>query len=125
VTDISRLLEKAARSFRSGEEQIVAGDPDFAAARVYYGCLYVTKALLLTEGITTSSHRNVIAQYGLLFARPEKLDRSFHQTLAQAFELRQIADYNAEVAIDPETVTELIAQGRRFLEAASRYVDQL
>lgn len=125
MTDISGLLEKAARSFRSAEEQIADGDPDFAASRTYYGCFYVAEALLLTEGITSSSHRNLIAQYGLRFARPGKLDRSFHRTLVQAFELRQIGDYHTEVPVNPATVEELIAQGRRFLEAASHYVDQL
>lgn len=101
------------------------GNPDFAASRTYYGYFYIAEALLLTQGCQFSSHGQVVAQYGLHFAQTEKLDRRFHQLLLRAFRTRTLADYQVEVPIDPEAVVELIQGGFEFLQAASRYLEDL
>lgn len=51
------------------------GSPDFAVSRTYYGYFYIAEALLLSKGDKFSSHGQVVAQYGLRFARTEELDR--------------------------------------------------
>jgi uncharacterized protein (UPF0332 family) len=101
------------------------GSPDFAVSRTYYGNFYIAEALLLSKGDKFSSHGQVVAQYGLRFARTEELDRRFHQLMLRALRTRALADYQVEVPIDPEAVEELIQGGREFLEAASRYLEGL
>jgi uncharacterized protein (UPF0332 family) len=101
------------------------GSPDFAVSRTYYGYFYIAEALLLSKGDKFSSHGQVVAQYGLRFARTEELDRRFHQLMLRALRTRALADYQVEVPIDPEAVEELIQGGREFLEAASRYLEGL
>lgn len=125
MTEPQLLLEKAARSIRSAEYLLENGDTDFAASRIYYACFYVAEALLLTRGLHFSRHGQVHGQYGLLFAKTKLLDPAFHRLLDDAFELRQAADYQAEVTIKPEVVQELIEGGRSFLAAASRYLEEL
>jgi uncharacterized protein len=125
VTQFRSLLDKAERSLQAAEYHLNKGDADFAASHAYYGCFYIAEALLATEGYRFKSHGQLIAQYGLRFAQPEKLNRRFHQVLRQAFQTRQIADYQTEVAIDPGVVQELIEGGWSFLDAASRYLDGL
>ena len=98
--------------------------PEDAASRVYFAYFYVAQALLLTEGLKFSSHGQILGQYGLRFAQPEKLDRRFHRVLKRAFELRHVADYDVESSIDPDTVAELIEEGKAFLEAATRYLNE-
>jgi uncharacterized protein (UPF0332 family) len=124
VTEIARLLEKAARSFQSAERQLAVGDADFAVSRAYYGWFYIAEALLLFEGVEFSSHKQVVAQYGLRFSQTEKLDQRFHRTLIEAFRLRQLADYQTEVPIKSEVVEELIKEGKNFLADASYYLDE-
>lgn len=118
------FLDKAERSLRAAERNLKEGDCDFAASHAYYACFYVAEALLATEGARFSSHGQVIAQYGLRFAQPEKLDRRFHQILNRAFQIRLIADYQVEVEIKPEVVQELIEGGRSFFAAASQYLKE-
>jgi uncharacterized protein (UPF0332 family) len=122
VSEIQALLEKADRAFEAAETLLQRGDADFAASRAYYGCFYIAQSLLLTQGHRFSSHAQVVGQYGLLFARTDNLDRHFHQILLRAFKLRQLADYQTEVTIEPEVVEELIEGGRKFLAAASKYL---
>jgi uncharacterized protein (UPF0332 family) len=116
------FLEKAERSFDAAESMLNGGSTDFASSRAYYGCFYIAHALLLTHGHRYSSHAQVIGQYGLLFAQPDLLDRRFHQLLIRASKIRQLADYQVEVSIEDEVVTDLIREGREFLKAASLYL---
>ena len=125
TTEIQAFLEKAERSFDAAESMLSGGSTDFASSRAYYGCFYIAHALLLTRGHRYSSHAQVIGQYGLLFAQPDLLDRRFHQLLIRASKIRQLADYQVEVSIEGEVVTDLIREGREFLQAASRYLSAL
>jgi uncharacterized protein (UPF0332 family) len=125
VNQPQSLLDKAQKNFRAAERLLNDGDADIAASRAYYACFYIAEALLATEGYRFKSHGQLVAQYGLRFAQPEKLDRRYHEVLRQAFQTRQIADYQTEVAIDPKVVQELIEGGRSFLAAASRYLEEL
>lgn len=125
MTDIQGLLEKAARSFETAEIIVQSGAPDFASSRAYYGCFYIAEALLLSRGQKLSSHGQVISQYGLIFARTDELDRRFHQLLLRAFKIRQLADYQVEVAVEEDEAVDLIRGGREFLRAASDYLANL
>lgn len=124
MTHIQILLGRAKKTFRVAEGALRDDAAEDAAARVYYGYFYLAQALLLTEGLSFSSHGQILGQYGLRFAQPEKLDRRFHRLLRRAFELRQVADYRVEISIDPDTVAELIQEGKAFLEAATRYLEE-
>jgi uncharacterized protein (UPF0332 family) len=123
VTRIEILLRRAKKTFGIAEGLLRVDAPEDAAARVYYA-FYVAQALLLTEGLRFSSHGQILGQYGLRFAQPEKLDRRFHRLLRRAFELRQVADYQVEISIDPDTVAELIEEGKAFLASATHYLDE-
>jgi uncharacterized protein (UPF0332 family) len=118
---IGLLLEKAARSLDAAERLLQAGDNDFGASRTYYGYFYIAQALLLSMGLSYGRHGQVIAQYGLHFAKTQRLDPAFHRFLDRAFEIRHTADYET-LPIEPDRVEELIREGRRFLAAASEYL---
>lgn len=118
------LLEKAERSLTVAEELLGSGHADFAASRLYYGCFYIAEALLLYEGLRFSRHGQVLAQYGRLFAKPERLDRSYHRLLERTFSLRQIADYSAEAEINPTEISNLVSHGSEFLHAARAYLSK-
>ncbi len=113
------FLLKAGRSFRAADRLLADGDLDFCLSRVYYGYFYVVSALVDLE---FRSHRAVIAQYGLLFARPRILDPVFHRSLIEAARLRREADYEPDFDPNREVVVTLIAEGRCFLAAAAAYL---
>jgi uncharacterized protein len=125
MNDCQGLLDKAARSLEVAEDLLQKGHIDFAASRAYYALFYTAQALLLSRDLEFSSHGQVVAQYGRHFSKTGILDTSFHHMLAAALDLRHLADYQTEIPIEPEMVEPLIGGGRRFLEAASRYLDEL
>lgn len=123
MSEIRLLLQKAGSSLEAAE--ILAGDyPDSAMSRAYYGCFYVAQALLLSRGLVFARHGQVIAQYGLHFAKTGLLDTRFHALLNEAFGLRQDADYEADAVVDVQKVVEVIRQGREFLTAATRFLEE-
>ena len=68
-----------------------------------------------------SRHGQVLAQYGLHFAKTGILDRRFHRLFDEAFSLRQVADYSTAPAPEPGKVRELIEEGKAFLREARDY----
>lgn len=122
MNEIEPLLEKARRAFDVAEATLEQGHADFAISRAYYGCFYIAQAMLLSEGLEYSSHGQVVAQFGLHFAKTNRLDPTFHRLLNRAFQLRQSADYATSVVIDRQWVQEILDGGRRFLAAAASYL---
>ena len=122
MSEVRALFDKAARSFEAAERLLEAGDADFAASRTYYGCFYVAEALLLDEGLSFSRHGAVIAQYGRLFAKTDRLDRRFHRLLDRTFVARQSADYDTDFDLSDSDVRELLEEDRGFLAAAQDYL---
>lgn len=119
MNEAERILHKAERSFDAAEEILEAGHPDFAVARAYYGCFYIAQMLLRSRGLIFTRHGQVIAQYGLHFAKTGLLDTRFHTLLINTFALRQSADYEDDAVIEAQEVIEVIRNGREFLAAAS------
>lgn len=124
MSDPQLLLEKAARSLDVAKDLLREGHWDFATSRAYYACFYTAQALLISKDLEFSSHSQVIAQYGFHFSRTKILAPEHHRLLAKAFDFRNLADYQTEVAFGLEVVEELIQGGRKFLEAASRYLEE-
>ncbi|HEV2854133.1 MAG TPA: HEPN domain-containing protein [Thermoanaerobaculia bacterium] len=122
MNEIHLLLEKAARSLDVAKDLLREGHSDFATSRTYYACFYTAQALLLSKDLEFSSHSQVIAQYGYHFSRTKILSPEYHRLLAKAFDFRNLADYQTEVALSAEAVEELIERGREFLRAASSYL---
>ena len=122
MNEIEPLLEKARRSFDVAEATLEQGHADFAISRAYYGCFYIAQAMLLSEGLEYTRHGQVVAQFGLHFARNKRLDPTFHRLLSRAFQLRQGADYATSMVIEPEWVREILKGGREFLLAAIAYL---
>jgi uncharacterized protein (UPF0332 family) len=122
LNEIELLLAKAERSLEVAETILEQGHPDFATSRAYYGCLYIAQAMLLSEGLEYASHGQVVAQFGRHFAKTQKLDPAFHRLLSRAFQLRQGADYDTSLAIEPEWVRDIVEGGRRVLAAATAYL---
>jgi len=122
LNEIEPLLDKARRALDVAETTLEQGHADFAISRAYYGCFYIAQAMLLSEGLEYASHGQVVAQFGLHFAKTQRLDPTFHRLLSRAFQLRQGADYDTSLLIEPEWVREILDGGRLFLAAATAYL---
>ncbi|OGW12933.1 MAG: hypothetical protein A3G93_13875 [Nitrospinae bacterium RIFCSPLOWO2_12_FULL_45_22] len=69
MSEIENLLARARRYIKSGNLLLADGDYESAVSRAYYAMFYSTEALLLTKGLSYSSHKGVISAFGRHFVK--------------------------------------------------------
>jgi len=123
-SEIKALLEKARRSQKAAAKLFKDGDVDFAASRAYYSLFYTAEALLLSRGLSFSSHSAVIANFGKVFAKPGLLHSKFHHYLTESQDRRNIGDYSVLAEVTDEEVREMLAWAKEFIKVAETYLKQ-
>lgn len=123
-SEVDALLEKAKRSQKAAAKLFKDGDVDFAASRAYYSLFYTAEALLLSRGLSFSSHAAVIANFGKEFAKTGALNPKFHHYLTESQDRRNIGDYSVLAEVTKEQVSEMLAWAKEFIKAAENYLKQ-
>lgn len=109
------LVKKSKRSLDVARKLWTQGDYDFSVSRLYYALFYIAEALLLTKGLSFSSHSAVLSALHEQFVKPGLLPQAMHQLIHETFDRRQEADYEAGIQIAKEEVDALINRAEQFL----------
>jgi uncharacterized protein (UPF0332 family) len=120
--EVEALLEKARRSQKAAAKLFKDGDVDFAASRAYYSLFYTAEALLLSRGLSFSSHSGVIANFGKEFAKTGILNPKFHHYLTESQDRRNIGDYSVLAEVTKEEVREMLGWAEEFIKEAENYL---
>ena len=113
--EIAPLVKKGERGLRTAKKLLKDGDSDFCASRAYYAMLHVTEALLLTKNIASSKHSGVLMLLYEHFVKPGLLEKTFHQDLHEAFELRQQGDYWSDSGITVDMAEEILQKAEKYI----------
>lgn len=109
---------KARASLTSAEHDDVGGRYDSCASRCYYACFQAAIAALVRDGIWPNrqwSHAFVQAQFaGVLIDRRKRYPASLRGVLADARELRELADYRP-VLTSQKRAERALRQDRSFV----------
>ena len=90
--EVRRYLDKADHALVVAEDLMSQGHAPDAASKLYYAMFYATKALLVAEGIDVVKHSAVESAFGYKFAKPGRIDATYHKMLMNARKIREIAD---------------------------------
>jgi uncharacterized protein (UPF0332 family) len=120
TTDQKLWLEKAYESIRASELLAQNGLFKSAVSRAYYAMFYVATGLLLNKGLRFKSHSAVIAAFGQHFAATGLIPREYHRYLINAFDERNLADYETGQDLTGNHVVEKIGQAEQFLALAEK-----
>lgn len=116
------LLKKAEDSIK-GARLLFDNDLfGFAVSRAYYAMFYLVSAVLLTKGLNFSKHTAVVAAFGQHFVKTNIFEHKFHRYLVEAFEQRQIGDYEVLDEITKETAQRVINRAMEFMSAVKDYL---
>ncbi len=115
-SEIQHFLNLAEESHEAAQKLMEVGSPRFSVAQSYYTMFYLVEALLLSKGLTFSSHSALTAAFGKEFAKPHLLDPKFHRYLLQTQKRREIGHYGGE----HEELTE--EQARESFQWASEFI---
>jgi len=113
--ELRAMLAKAQRYMESAEALRQRGDHDSAISRLYYTMFYCAEALLFAKGLSFSSHRAVISAFAQHLVKPGLLPTEMHRWLREAFEKRQISDYEFGVVAMDADVAEMSNQAAEFV----------
>ncbi len=123
TTGVQHYLNLADESHEVAKAMLSLGHPRFSAAQTYYTFFYLTQALLLTKGLTYSSHSAVVAAYGREFSRTRTLDPKFHRYIIDAQELRQTGHYGEEGdEVTKEEASKSLEWAAEFMHAVRDYL---
>lgn len=104
---VQYLIDKSERGLKASRMHLTAGDYDFSVSRAYYSMFHMVEALLLTQNHAASKHSGLISAFAERFVKTGLVERSLHQSLHRAFELRQKGDYWSEDVVSLQMAFEL------------------
>ena len=116
MKEIMSLIARSKKYLESAELLFKSGDYESSVSRVYYAMFYSVEALLLTEGISVSSHKGVISVFGERFVKPGVFGKEMSKELSRAFEKRQLGDYEYTFVISKDEAQEMLEKGKDFVE---------
>jgi uncharacterized protein (UPF0332 family) len=123
MRETDELLQKGRESLGAANLLLDQGYADFAVSRGYYAMFYAAEAALLSQGLTFSKHTAVIAAFGKHLAKPELVPSHLHRYLLDAFDIRQVGDYDAPGMVGEERAGRVLAQAREFLGVIEIYLE--
>jgi uncharacterized protein (UPF0332 family) len=118
------LIAKAEETLRAAAWLIKGGFNAHAVSRIYYAMFYAAQAILLERGLTFSKHSSTVSAFGQHFIKTGLLDAQLHQSLRQAFDNRQVGDYNVTATISVEAAADLLKQAEAFVAAITQFIEQ-
>ncbi len=83
---------------------------------------YCVQALLLTKGLSVSSHKGLNTLFGEHFIKTGLLPKEMGRELNRAFEKRQLGDYEFIFVLTEDEAREILANAQTFTDNCVRYL---
>ena len=120
--DQEALIDRARRSLRAAELLLREGEPGIAASRAYYAMFYAAEAMLLSRNLSFSKHSGVMAAFGREFAKTGAAPSEFHRWLMDAFDARNVGDYDIHRRLTGEQAGEHLRRATVLIGAAVEFL---
>ncbi len=115
MSEISKLLSLASEDLETAEFLHNSQRYRSCISRAYYAMYYIAQALLLSEGIETSTHRGVIKLINLHFVKTGRISPNISKLLSDVYDLRQSGDYSTNFVADEIIANRAIADAKTFI----------
>jgi uncharacterized protein (UPF0332 family) len=115
-------LEGARDALQSARYNLDGGFYGVTVNRAYYAFFYAATALLLTLDMTRSKHVGVLAAFREHFVKPGTFPIEDSHAYGEAFELRNITDYEMLGQADRIQAHAAVERASRFIERCETYL---
>ncbi len=109
---VELLLEKSARNMEQAVRNADLDYWDLVANRLYYSVFHAVTALMLADGIKTSTHKGTSSQFGQHYVLTGQFPREDGILYSRLQTMREKADYQNTFTIEPTQGTILIEQAQ-------------
>ncbi|WP_305154046.1 HEPN domain-containing protein [uncultured Duncaniella sp.] len=107
---VGLLIEKSHRNMEQAVKNAGLDYWDLVANRLYYSLFHAVTALMLADGIKTSTHKGTSSQFGRYYVLTGKFSREDGMLYSRLQTMRERADYQNTFNLTPEQGSELIAK---------------
>lgn len=119
---IEKMIERSKGAFKEAnllcEEDLYYG----AISRAYYSMFYLTQAVLTTKELSQKKHSAVISAFAEHFIKQGLLSKDLHSKIRQAFDERNVADYEVEILKSEEDSKEILNYALEFSEQVTPFL---
>lgn len=122
MTEVKSLFARADKYLRSAKMLIKEKDYESAVSRVYYAMFYTVEAILLTKNLSFSSHKGAISAFGEQFIKTGIFPKDMSRNLNDAFEKRQLGEYEYSFVIPEKDAKEVLEYGKKFVKTIEDYL---
>ena len=120
--DFMKLSDEAIEDIEKMMDSGVSVRPLYS--RLYYAVFYSAKAVLLSEGVETKTHRGTASQaYQVLFDQKELIEKEDAIVLQRLQEKRDMADYELEVNFGKDDFEEDYEDSKKFIKKMKDIID--
>lgn len=114
---IEYRLSRASETLEEAQYNAKGGYFNTAVNRLYYSAYYAASALMLANGLTSTSHAGIKTMLSMHFVRTGLLDVEHGRSFLTLFESRQSGDYEDFVYCDSKLYNQLYPKTIAFIEA--------
>jgi len=115
-------LNGARDALQGAQYNLDGGFYGVAVNRAYYAFFYTATALLLTLDLTRSKHSAVMAAFRERFVKPGIFLIQDSHAYGEAFELRNVTDYEMLGRADEAQARTVVENAHRFVERCETYL---
>lgn len=119
---ISLYTHAAEEELSGAQHNVDGGFYGIAVSRAYYAILYAASAILLTHDIVRSKHSAVLSAFRQHFVKPGLIEKIFSDTFGEAFELRQVADYDMLITTEKDQALVILTDAREFVARMINFI---
>ena len=95
-----------------------------ATNRAYYSCFYIVSAALLTDELSSKTHKGVRSLFFKNFVSTGEIPEEQSKFFAELYNLRQQSDYDFFVEIEPENAIRIIESSEAFINIVKKMIIQ-
>jgi uncharacterized protein len=118
-------MEAADQALAAGQYTLDGGFSGVAVTRAYYACFYAASAILLTHDITRRKHSGVLSAFREHFVRPGIIEPEYSDIYGEAFDARQISDYDMTGVLEPAEAAKTLMNARKFVARIEAYMAEV
>ena len=122
MKELKSLLKRSDRYLQTAKILIKEGDFESSVSRTYYAMFFAAQAMLLSKGLSYSSHKMTISGFGENFIKTNIFPKEMGRELNRAFDKRQLSDYYHTFIIDKKDAVDLLKSGYEFVNTIKKYL---
>lgn len=119
---LSAMLAKADEKLAAARRDFKDGFFGEVSSRAYYAAFHAVSAVLASQGLTFSSHAQVIGAFNKEFVKTAIFSADTTRKLQRLFEDRQISDYDCTGKIDKETACADLDDAQTLVSVCRDYI---